>query len=102
MNENMRNLMMGSCYIKHALPGPVRLHSVSAGAAGPADWLEAGSELVKTGYLRQRQAMPDAAQELDDILGSFELTPFGIERLRTVSRRRGRKHPSARWTRLPW
>lgn len=93
MNEDMRNLMMGSCYIKHALPGPVRLHSVSAGAASPADWLKAGSELVKTGYLRQRQAMPDAVQELDDILGSFELTPFGIERFEDRLKESGPQAP---------
>lgn len=82
-DDELRNLMVGSCYIKQTIPGPVRLSSVRAGTAGPADFLKAGSALVKTGYLRQHRPLPDIAQkpglELDDILGSFELTPFGLE-----------------------
>lgn len=77
-DDELRNLMVGSCYIKQTIPGPVRLSSMSAGTAGHGDYLKAGSELVKTGYLRQLQPMPDAAQDLDDILGSFELTPLGM------------------------
>ncbi|MFS2034867.1 hypothetical protein ACEN8I_12655 [Polaromonas sp. CT11-55] len=93
MNDDVRNLMMGSCYIKHSIPGPIRLSSVSAGGASPADFLKAGSELVKTGYLRQRQPMPDTAQELDEILGSFELTPFGIESFEDRLKKKGQPAP---------
>lgn len=91
-DDELRNLVMGSCYIKQTIPGPVRLSSVSAGG-GPADFLKAGSELVKTGYLRQLQPMPDTAQELDDILGSFELTPFGIESFEDRLKKKGQPAP---------
>jgi len=90
-DDELRNLVMGSCYIKQTIPGPVRLSSASAGS-GPGDFLKAGRELVKTGYLRQLQPMPDAVQELDEILGSFELTPFGIESFEDGLRKPG--HPA--------
>ncbi len=78
-DDELRNLMMGSCYIKRTIPGPVHLSSFSGSRAAHPELLKTGSELVQCGYLRQLVPVPDAAQDFDEILGAFELTPFGLE-----------------------
>ena len=78
-DDELRNLMMGSCYIKQTIPGPVHLSSFSGSGAGHPELIKTGSELVQCGYLRQLLPVPETAQNLDEILGAFELTPFGLE-----------------------
>ena len=95
-DDELRNLMIGSCYIKQTIPGPVRLSSISTAGAGQTDFLKAGGELVRTGYLRQHRPTPDTVQDLDDILGSFELTPLGIESFEDKLKKPGQPTPFGR------
>ena len=92
-DDELRNLMMGSCYIKQTIPGPVHLSGVSGIEAGNADFVRAGKDLVKRGYFRQLQPPPEVAEDLDSVLGTFELTPLGLEDFESFLKKQGQHTP---------
>ena len=78
-DDEIRDLMIGGCYIKQTIPGHVHL-SISSGAEiSNTDFLKVSNDLVECGYFRQLQPIPETAKDIDSILGTIELTPFGIE-----------------------
>jgi hypothetical protein len=78
-NDELCNLLIGSCYIKQSIPGPIHVSSVSGIKVGHTKFLEASNDLVECGYLRQLGPIPEITDDLDSMLSTFELTPSGIE-----------------------
>jgi len=77
--DELRNLMVGSCYLKHALPGPIHVRATPEVDIDSAALLKAGQMLVECGHFKQRPSPMESVQDIDAILNAWEITPTGIK-----------------------
>lgn len=77
--DELRNLMVESCYLKHTLPGPIHVRAMPETNIDGAQLLKAGEALVDCGYFKRPPSALNPVDGIDAILNAWEITPAGID-----------------------